>query len=128
MKHPPDPFGKNQLFCEEAEAEGEGHQFFFTTGRKSASRNKGMLHTLKEKIATSKIEQLPRFQKITAPQQINVFTSGLLLRHGTYLKLRGKLFHDLNSAWNFLETDQEKIRHGFSGRPVRTYPMSENWV
>ena len=86
---------------------------------------KGMLQTLKEKIVTSKIKQLPRFQKIPAPQQINLFTSGLLLRHGTYLKLRGKLFRDLNSAWNFLETDQEKIRHGFSGRPVRTYPGSE---
>ena len=34
---PPDPFGKNQLFCEEGAA---GHQFFFTTGRKSASRKK----------------------------------------------------------------------------------------
>ena len=30
---PPDPFGKNQLFCE-GEGEEGGHQFFFTTGRK----------------------------------------------------------------------------------------------
>ena len=69
-----------------------------------------MLQTLKEKIATSKIEQLPRFQKITAPQQINVFTSGLLLRHGTYFKLRGKLFTDLNSTLNFPEPNQERNR------------------
>ena len=84
-----------------------------------------MLQTLKEKIATSKIKQLPRFQKIPAPLQINVFTSSLLLRHGTYFKLRGKILRDLNSAWNFPETDQEKIRNEISGRPVRTYPMSE---
>ena len=66
-----------------------------------------MLQTLKEKIVTSKIKQLSRFQKITAPLKINIFTSGLLLRHGTYVKLCGKIFRDLNSARQFPETDQE---------------------